>query len=62
MPGSLPGIKVQLQLAARSFRAYLQIAQRDLNWEQPSGRRVVENFRVAAALLERSDELRCVVD
>lgn len=47
--------------AARRLRVFQQIALRDLNWDRSESNWVAENFRVAAALLEHGDELRCVV-
>lgn len=63
IPGGnpVPAALASTPAAGERLRVFQQIAHRDLHWDRPNGNWVAENFRVAAALLERGDDLRCVV-
>jgi enterochelin esterase-like enzyme len=63
IPGGnpVPRALASTPVAGKRLRVFQQIAHRDLYWDRPERNWVAENFRVAAALLDRGDDVRCVV-
>jgi len=58
---SVPTRLAEVPAGTPRLRVFQQIALRDLYWDEPQDNWVAENFKVAAALVERGDDVRVVV-
>ncbi|MBR7836131.1 hypothetical protein KDL01_22835 [Actinospica durhamensis] len=61
MPGGNPFPDLLASIAAKPLRLFLQVGQRDINWNRKGRNWLAENLRVAAALAEAGYDFRLVL-